>query len=94
MTDHIVTAYDKELEALGRRIAEMGGVAEKMLAEAMDALASSDVELAHRVVSTDPRLDALQREIEDASILHHSAAPADGGGSARMRRRHSYFRRP
>jgi phosphate transport system protein len=69
MTDHIVKAYDKELEALGRRIAEMGGVSEKMLAEAMDALASSDIDLAHRVVSTDPRLDALQREIEEAAIL-------------------------
>jgi phosphate transport system protein len=69
MSEHIVKAYDKDLEALGRRIAEMGGVAEKMLMEAMDALASSDVGLAERVVSTDPRLDALQREIEEAAIL-------------------------
>jgi phosphate transport system protein len=47
----------------------MGGVAEKMLAEAMDALSSFDVDLAHRVVSSDPRLDALQREIEENAIL-------------------------
>jgi phosphate transport system protein len=69
MSEHIVKAYDKDLEALGRRIAEMGGVAEKMLMEAMDALGSSDIELAHRVIATDPRLDALQREIEEAAIL-------------------------
>ncbi len=38
MVDHIVRAYDKELETLERRIAEMGGIAEKMVIEAMDAL--------------------------------------------------------
>ncbi|HEY8261381.1 MAG TPA: PhoU domain-containing protein, partial [Methylosinus sp.] len=58
MSEHIVSSYDRDLEVLGRRIAEMGGVAEKMLAEAMDALASFDMELAHRVVATDTRLDA------------------------------------
>ncbi|MEF3366337.1 phosphate signaling complex protein PhoU [Methylocystis sp. 9N] len=69
MSDHIVKSYDRDLEALGRRIAEMGGVAEKMLAEAMDALSAFDIDLAHRVVSSDPRLDALQREIEENAIL-------------------------
>jgi phosphate transport system protein len=69
MTDHTVKAYDRDLEALGRKIAEMGGVAEKMLAEAMDALAAFDIDLAHRVVGVDPRLDALQREIEESAIL-------------------------
>ncbi len=38
MTDHTLKAYDKELEALERRIAEMGGIAEKMVIDAMDAL--------------------------------------------------------
>ena len=69
MSDHIVKAYDRDLETLGRRIAEMGGIAEKMLAEAMDALAAFDVALAQRVVLTDPRLDALKREIEESAIL-------------------------
>jgi len=69
MSDHIVKAYDRDLEALGRRIAEMGGIAEKMLADAMDALAAFDVDLAQRVVSADSRLDALQREIEEHAIL-------------------------
>ena len=31
MTDHTVKAYDKDLEILARKIAEMGGIAEKML---------------------------------------------------------------
>jgi phosphate transport system protein len=69
MVDHTVKSYDKELEALERRIAEMGGIAEKMVIDAMDALATADVALAHQVVTTDPRLDALQREIEEQAVL-------------------------
>ena len=69
MTDHIVKAYDRELGTLGQRIAEMGGIAEQMLSDAMEALSNLDAELGKRVVAVDPRLDALQREIEDQAIL-------------------------
>ncbi|HEY8579054.1 MAG TPA: phosphate signaling complex protein PhoU, partial [Beijerinckiaceae bacterium] len=69
MTDHTVKAYDAELEFIDRKIAEMGGVAEKMLADSMDALASLDVDLARRVVESDPRLDTLQREIEEMAVM-------------------------
>ena len=69
MVEHIVKSYDKDLEALGRKIAEMGGIAEKMVADSMDALSTLDVELAKKVVEADPRLDALQREIEESAIL-------------------------
>ena len=69
MTDHIVRAYDQELEHLGRKIAEMGGIAEKMLSDATDALSTFDVDLAQATVAADPRLDALQREVEDHAIL-------------------------
>jgi len=69
MADHTVKAYDKELEALERSIAEMGGIAEKMVIDAMDALANSDAPLAQRVIACDERLDTLQREIEESAIL-------------------------
>ncbi|MDX7949705.1 phosphate signaling complex protein PhoU [Lichenihabitans sp. Uapishka_5] len=69
MSEHIVSAYDQELEGLGRKIAEMGGIAEHMLSDAMDALSALDTELANRVIGIDPRLDTLQREIEEAAIL-------------------------
>ena len=69
VVDHTVKAYDKDLDALERRIAEMGGIAEKMVIDAMDALSQADVALANQVVATDPRLDALQREIEEQAIL-------------------------
>jgi phosphate transport system protein len=66
---HIVRAYDKELDDLGRRIAEMGGIAEKMVVDAMDGLTNVDLDLAHQVIAADPRLDAIQREIEEQAIL-------------------------
>jgi phosphate transport system protein len=69
VVDHTVRAYDRELDTLERRIAEMGGIAEKMVIDAMDALSNADTMLAHQVVATDPRLDALQREIEDMTVM-------------------------
>ncbi|RYC34025.1 phosphate signaling complex protein PhoU [Lichenibacterium minor] len=69
MAQHTVTSYDQELESLGRKIAEMGGIAEKMLSDAMDALSGLDVDLAQSVVISDGRLDLLQRDVEAASIM-------------------------
>ena len=66
---HTVRAFDKDLDLLERRIAEMGGLAEKMVIDAVDALASGDAALAQQVVETDPRLDMLQREIEEQATL-------------------------
>ena len=58
--EHTVKSYDKELDMLERRIAEMGGIAEKMVIDAMEALADADTLLAHH---------ALQREIESMTVL-------------------------
>lgn len=69
MSEHIVKSYDRDLENLGRRISEMGGVAEKMLADAMDALSNLNVEEAQKVISCDSRLDTLHREIEESAIV-------------------------
>ena len=69
MVEHTVKAYDRELETVERLIAEMGGIAEKMVIDAMDSLANSDPALAREVVATDPRVDALQREIEDLAVV-------------------------
>ena len=68
MSEHTVKAYDAELDLIGSKIAEMGGIAEKMLTEAMDALSKLDVELARRVLNSDTRLDILQREVEELVV--------------------------
>ena len=68
MTEHTVSAFDAELKDLQRTIAEMGGIAERMLSDAVEALSRQDTRLAQKIVATDQRLDTLQREIEEMAI--------------------------
>jgi len=69
MPDHTVKSYDDDLMEIGRKIAEMGGIAESMLSNSIDALVKGDTVLAQRVIATDPRLDALEREVEEKATL-------------------------
>jgi phosphate transport system protein len=69
MSEHIVSSYDTDLQGLRQRIAEMGGIAEKMLVDSVAALARHDKPLAQAVIASDPRLDVLHREVEENAIL-------------------------
>jgi phosphate transport system protein len=69
MTDHTMKAFDTDLQDLSRMVAEMGGLAEKQVAESVDALAKRDTALAQRVATADANIDALQREIEEKAVL-------------------------
>lgn len=69
MTEHIAKAFDADLEELTRMVAEMGGLAEKSVADAVDALIKRDTGLANRVIERDAAIDELQREIEERAIL-------------------------
>jgi phosphate transport system protein len=66
---HTAKAFDNELQDLSRMVAEMGGLAEKQVADAVDALAKRDGALAQRVTMADLMIDALQSEIEEKSVL-------------------------
>ena len=69
MSEHTAKAFDVDLQELSRKVAEMGGLAEKEIADAIDALAKRDTELAQRVMAIDLATDHLQREIEEKAIL-------------------------
>jgi phosphate transport system protein len=70
MTDqHTITAFDEDLRDLSSRLAEMGGLAERLVAESTEALVRRDATLAQRVIASDTGVDALQHEIEDKAIL-------------------------
>jgi phosphate transport system protein len=69
MNEHTAKAFDVDLQDLTRKVAEMGGLAEKEVSDAVAALTRRDRELAQRVVAADPSIDALQREIEEKAIL-------------------------
>jgi phosphate transport system protein len=68
MKEHIVTSYENELRDLTRKVAEMGGRAERLVADSVAALLKRDTELAERVIVQDKAVDVLQREIEEDSI--------------------------
>jgi phosphate transport system protein len=69
MTDHTMKAFDSDLQDLARMVAEMGGLAEKQVADAVAALAKRDTGLSQRVSAADSQIDALQREIEEKAVL-------------------------
>jgi phosphate transport system protein len=67
-TDHVVKSYDNELKRLHDMLAEMGGIVESQVAMAADAIMNRDAVAATRVVEEDPKVDALEREIEQFVI--------------------------
>ena len=68
MTEHIVKAFTEQLEGLATSVAQMGGLAEAQLADAIEAIARRDNALAETVIAGDPRIDQLQQQIEDQAL--------------------------
>ncbi len=62
--DHIVKSFDEELNNLDNILAEMGGLAEAQLADAIEALVSRNGERAERVIESDKRIDQLEHDID------------------------------
>jgi phosphate transport system protein len=65
---HIVSAFDNDLQVLQSKIAEMGGLAEELLAHALEALQRRDETLAAQVMERDAELDRMESELERLSI--------------------------
>ncbi|WP_272910919.1 phosphate signaling complex protein PhoU [Falsiroseomonas oryziterrae] len=62
--EHIVRSYDEQLRRLRDMVARMGGLAERQVHDATQALVRRDAQLASEVVARDAALDTLEREIE------------------------------
>ncbi|OGB27453.1 MAG: phosphate transport system regulatory protein PhoU [Burkholderiales bacterium RIFCSPLOWO2_02_FULL_57_36] len=60
---HIVKAFDQELQTLASSIGAMGDFAGAQFVDAMQALLTSDIPLAQRVIEQDRQLDALRRDL-------------------------------
>jgi phosphate transport system protein len=69
MADHIVKAFDEDLAQLKTMLAQMGGLAEEQLANAIEALARHDINQASQVIVSDAMIDALEQQIEEKAIL-------------------------
>jgi phosphate transport system protein len=67
--DHTVKSFDEQLNRLQNKIAEMSGLAEHQLAEAIDALVHRDSDKAAVVADSDARIDALEFEVDHQAVL-------------------------
>ena len=62
-----------ELRILAGEIAEMGGLAERLVMESVTALTRIDPQRARTVIEDDKRLDAMQRRVENHAVALISA---------------------
>lgn len=61
---HIVSAFDRDLEAVQALVMKMGGLVEAAMLDAAQALDTRDEELAARVRQDDKAIDALEEQIQ------------------------------
>jgi phosphate transport system protein len=66
--EHLVKSYDQELKRLRDMLTQMGGIVETQVALAADAIMQRDAASATRAVEEDPKVDALEREVESFVI--------------------------
>ena len=62
---HIVSAYDRDLEGVMVAIMKMGGLVEDSILNSAQALETRDLELAAEVRAADKRIDELEEKIND-----------------------------
>jgi len=62
--EHLVKSFDQDLKRLKNLLAEMGGIVESQMALAEQAILHRDAAAAARAVEADPRVDALEQEVE------------------------------
>ena len=68
MTEHTVKAFTEQLETLAASVAQMGGLAEAQLADAIEAIGKRDTALAESAVGGDKQIDQLQQTIEGQAM--------------------------
>jgi len=68
-TAHILTAFDRDLEAAQAMVMRMGGLVETALLDAAEALDTRDEDMAARVRAGDAAIDALEEQINTKCAL-------------------------
>lgn len=63
--DHIVSAFDRDLETIQARIMKMGGLVEASISESARSLETRDEELAEQVRANDKAIDGLEELISE-----------------------------
>jgi phosphate transport system protein len=68
VSDHTARVFDTDLSKLTQLVAQMGGLAQKQIADSINALARRDFDLAREVIAADTAMDEMQRKIEEKAI--------------------------
>lgn len=63
-SEHTLTRFDNELEAILTRVMEMGGLVEMQYKNAMQALSTSNANLARHIIDQDHQVNQLEVEID------------------------------
>ena len=66
--EHTVKAFDEDITQLRGLIAEMGGLAQLSVTEAITALETGDNDLAQKVRKRDAQINALEAEIDRLAV--------------------------
>lgn len=67
-THHISQQYNSELEAIRTHLSEMGGMAQRQVNDAIQALIDADVERAEQVVLADSKVNAMEMSIDEECV--------------------------
>ncbi|WP_377505470.1 phosphate signaling complex protein PhoU [Octadecabacter sp. R77987] len=67
MTQHIASAYDRDLEEIQALIMKMGGLVEAAIMDGAESLETHDIALAEKVRAGDRVIDALEEQINEAA---------------------------
>jgi phosphate transport system protein len=68
VAEHPVRTFEEELKSLETSIAQMGGLAEQAVCQAIDALHNRDPELAETTLANDRTIDKLERGVEERAV--------------------------
>lgn len=66
MVAHTLKQFDTELENIRSKVLQLGGLVERQLLRAMDALAEGDLVLCEQVINTDQEVNRLEVELDEA----------------------------
>jgi phosphate transport system protein len=68
VAEHPVRTFEEELKSRETSIAQMGGLAEQAVCQAIDALHNRDPELAETTLANDRTIDKLERGVEERAV--------------------------
>ncbi|WP_231759005.1 phosphate signaling complex protein PhoU [Microbulbifer elongatus] len=66
---HISRQFNEDLESLKTEMLEMGGLVTRQVADAVEALANADSELAEKVLQVEEEIDRCEMEVDEHATL-------------------------